>query len=119
VASRHRVKGILFANYVRMLRAHKGTDWSKRLLADDVLFLQMSIHPDGWYPMDTFERMGNEILRTVARGDLMAVRRWGRLAVDQLRAAQSTLVADVDPMKSIRRFQVLRSTYFDFDAITS
>jgi hypothetical protein len=79
----------------------------------------MFIHPDSWYPMDTFERMGNEILRTVARGDLMAVRRWGRLAVDQLRAAQSTLVADVDPMKSIRRFQVLRSTYFDFDAITS
>jgi hypothetical protein len=70
VASRHRVKGILFVDYVRMLRAHKGVDWAERLPAEDLPYLHRSIHPGSWYPMDTFERMGNQILQLVARGDL-------------------------------------------------
>ena len=39
VSARYRVKGILFVDYVRMLRAHKGVDWSARLPAEDVPYL--------------------------------------------------------------------------------
>jgi hypothetical protein len=116
-SARYRVKGILFVDYVRMLRAHKGVDWSERLLPDDLPYLHRRIHPGSWYPMDTFERMGNQILELVARGDLGAVREWGRRSVDQLRADLPGLIAYGDPMESISRFQVLRSVYFDFDAI--
>lgn len=100
-----------------MLRAFKSVDWSERLPEEDLPYLQRRIHADSWYPMDTFERMGNLILEVVAQGDLMTVRGWGRLSVDQLRAAQPTLVAEGDPVESINRFRVLRSTYFDFDAL--
>jgi hypothetical protein len=117
VSARYRVKGILFVDYVRMLRAHKGVDWSARLPAEDLPFLSRRIHPGSWYPMDTFERMGNQILELIARGDLIAVREWGRLSVDQLRADQPKLVARGDAMESVSRFQVMRSVYFDFDAI--
>lgn len=111
------VKGILFVDYVRMLRGHKGVDWSARLPADDLPYLTAHIDPDGWYPMASFERLGNQILHFVARDDLQAVRMWGRFSVDALRATHPTLLAQGDPIETINRFRVLRATFFDFDAL--
>ncbi len=111
------MKGVLFVDYVRMLRGFKSFDWSTRLPAEDLAYLQARIDPDGWYPMATFERMGNEILRVVAKGDTTAVQMWGRLSVDMLRAAQPMLVERGDPIETLNRFRVLRATYFDFEAI--
>lgn len=111
------VKGILFVDYVRMLRGHKGVDWSARLSADDLPYLTEHIDPDGWYPMASFERLGNQILHFVARDDLQAVRMWGRFSVDALRATHPTLLAQGDPIETINRFRVLRATFFDFDAL--
>lgn len=111
------MKGVLFVDYVRMLRGFKDVDWSAHLPAEDLAFLAARIDPVGWYPMATFERMGNQILRVVARGDMFAVQMWGRLSVDQLRAAQPMLVEPGDPIETLNRFRVLRSTYFDFDAL--
>jgi hypothetical protein len=111
------VKGVLFVDYVRMLRGHKNVDWSTYLPPEDLGYLIERIDPAGWYPMETFERMGNQILRLVARGEMMAVRSWGRLSVDQLRVATPMLVEPGDPVETVNRFRVLRSTYFDFDAL--
>ena len=111
------VKGILFADYVRMIRSHKGVDWSAELAPEDLPFLAQRIEPNGWYPMATFERLGNAILRHVGLGDLAGVRMWGRFSVDQLRAAQPALVADGNPVETLTRFRVLRATFFDFEAL--
>jgi hypothetical protein len=112
-----KVKGILFLDYVRMLRGHKNVDWSAFLPAEDLPYLVRRIEPAGWYPMATFERIGNQILRLIARGEMVAVRSWGRLSVDQLRASQPILVEPGDPVETLNRFRVLRATYFDFDAL--
>jgi hypothetical protein len=111
------VKGVLFADYVRMLRGHKGVDWSQQLAPEDLPLLRTKIVPNGWYPMDTFERMGNAILAEVAGNNLDAVRLWGRLSIDALRAATPDLVAENDPVETLMRFRVLRSTFFDFEAL--
>lgn len=111
------VKGVLFADYVRMLRGHKGVDWSAYLNPEDRAYLSVRITPDQWYPMESFERMGNAILHLVARDDLQAVRMWGKFSVDHLRALQPMLVEPGDPVETLTRFRVLRSTYFDFDAL--
>lgn len=111
------VKGSLFVDYVRMLRGHKGVDWPQLLPPEDVAYLQARIDPGGWYPMDSFERLGNVILRIVARGDLQAVRMWGRFSTDALRFANPGLVAVGDPIETINRFRVLRATFFDFEAL--
>ncbi|MEO8877780.1 MAG: hypothetical protein ABI461_19460 [Polyangiaceae bacterium] len=108
---------MLFADYVRMLRGHKGVDWSERLAPEDLPLLRIKIAPNGWYPMDAFERMGNAILAVVANNSLDAVRMWGRLSVDVLRAQSPDLVAENDPVETLMRFRVLRSTYFDFEAL--
>ena len=107
----------MFAEYVRMIRGNKQYDWPSQLSPEDLPFLQQKVDLAGWYPMETFERFGNAILKFVALGQLEAVRMWGRFSVDELRAAQPNLVAPGDPVETLQRFRVLRATYFDFDAL--
>jgi hypothetical protein len=111
------VKGLLFSDYVRMIRSHKAVDWTKHLEREDLFYLRAPVEPLEWYPMETFERFGNAIFCEVAGSDLEAVRMWGRLSVDQLRSALPTIVADGDPVETMMRFRVQRATYFDFEAI--
>lgn len=111
------VKGILFSDYVRMIRSHKGVDWASQLEREDMFYLRTPIEPLEWYPMETFERLGNAILREVAGGDVEAVRMWGRMSVDQLTAATPALLAEGDPVETMMRFRVQRATYFDFEAL--
>jgi hypothetical protein len=111
------VKGILFADYVRMIRGSKAVDWKKHLEDEDLVYLVARIEPSAWYPMTTFERLGNAILKEIASGDVQAARMWGRISVDQLRIATPALVSDGDPLETLMRFKVLRSTFFDFEAI--
>jgi hypothetical protein len=112
-----RVKGILFAEYVRMIRSHKQYDWQSQLAPEDLPFLEGRVAVAGWYPMVTFERFGNAILHFVALDQLEAVRMWGRFSVDELRSAQPNLVEPGDPVETLQRFRVLRATYFDFPAL--
>lgn len=115
--TRRHVRGVLFLDYVRMLRRHKGVDWREHLAPEDLPYLATTIDSAGWYPMDTFERFGNAILKLISYGDLFPVRMWGRYSADELREVNPSLVAPGDPVETLNRFRVLRSTYFDFDAL--
>src|ERR1700722_9300061 len=108
------VKGVLFADYVRMLRSHKGVDYGQDLKPEDMSFLVIRIDPDAWYPMETFERLGNTILRHVAGGVLEAVHMWGRFSVEQLHDRTPELVSANNAVETLMRFRVLRATFFDF-----
>jgi hypothetical protein len=112
-----RVKGTLFVDYVRMLRAHKAADWSRHLLPEDMSFLVRRIGADEWYPMESFERMGLAILAEVASGDLEAVRAFGRVSIDWLCQQHPNLLAPGDPRDTLMRFQVLRRSFFDYAAL--
>jgi hypothetical protein len=116
-AEQRSVKGVLFADYVRMIRGRKGVDWSRHLAPEDLPYLSQRIDPGAWYPMATFERLGNAILELIAAGDLEAVRLWGRLSVDQLKSVHPMLIEPGDPIETLNRFRVLRSTFFDFEAL--
>jgi hypothetical protein len=113
-----RVRGVLFVDYVRMIRGHKAIDWSKYLHDEDAALLVQPIDPEGWYPMETFERFGIGIVTEVAGGQLPAVRMWGRFQVDFVRGAQPNLVAADDPRGTFMRFQSLQRSLFDYDAVT-
>lgn len=111
------VRGVLFLDYVRMLRSQKAVDWSQHLPPDDVAYLSTQIEPDAWYPMEAFERLGNVILEHVARGELFPVQLWGRYSAAQLRAAHPLLLEPDHPIETVNRFRVLRATFFDFTAL--
>ena len=112
-----RVKGNLFVDYVRMLRMHKDVDWSARLDTADLALLRTRIEPGGWYPMDSFERLGLAILNVVAGGDLALVREFGRASVDWILLDEPALLAQRDPRETLMRFHVLRQSFFDYPAI--
>ncbi|MBI5511976.1 MAG: hypothetical protein HY903_24730 [Deltaproteobacteria bacterium] len=111
------VKGILFVDYVRMLRGRRDLDWARYLEPEDQPYLEQKILPDAWFPMATFERLGLAILHEVAQGDLGLVRAWGQASVDHLVSTYADLLVPHDPLGSLMRFQVLRSSFFDFPAI--
>lgn len=100
-----------------MIRSNKQHDWRARLEAEDLPYLATRVDPAGWYPMATFERLGNAILQYIALDDLQAVRMWGRFSVDELRAAHPALLVPGDPIETLQRFRVMRSTFFDFPAL--
>jgi hypothetical protein len=100
-----------------MLRAFKGVDLADHLHSQDLSYLRIKIDPDAWYPMATFERLGNAILKLVAKDNLGAVELWGRYSGAQLRNANPLLVAVGDPVETLNSFKVLRDTFFDFEAL--
>jgi hypothetical protein len=114
--ARH-VRGVLFLDYVRMLRSQRGVDWAAQLEPADAEYLTRRIDRDAWYPMATFERLGNQILRVVTRGELYPVQLWGRYSAAPLCASHPLLLALGDPVETINRFRVLRETFFDFVAV--
>jgi hypothetical protein len=116
LSSQRRVRGLLFLDYVRMMRGRKDVNWAIHLTEADMAYLQASIDVNGWYPMETFERMGNAILRAVAGGQLEGVRMWGRFQTDSILRAHPQLLGD-DTCDTLRRFQVLRAGFFDYDAL--
>ena len=111
------VKGTFFTEYVRMLRANADFKRENYLLPEDLPYLEQTIDPSAWYPMDTFERLGLAIFVEIAGNNLEAVRLWGRASVDTLHEANQLMVCEGDPRESLVRFQVVRASYFDFDAV--
>ena len=112
-----KVKGILFSEQVRMIRSKKDADWSRFLKPEDLPFLKEKIEDDQWYPFATFERMGLAVLQEIAHGNMEAARQWGRLQVDKVAEKFNALIAEGDPRESIMRYQVLRRSFYDFDAV--
>lgn len=111
------VRGSLFADYVRMVRGFKGLDWSTVLAPEDLELVRSRIDIDRWYPMESFERLGNVILAHIAGDNMEAVRAWGRVTVDQLRAIQPALLAPGDPVQTLGRFHEFRRGFFSYDPI--
>jgi hypothetical protein len=112
------VKGVLFADYVRMLRAHRDLTWHEFLQPEDLAFVDQSVDPDAWYPMESFERLGIAILQTIAEGDLGLVLEWGRASAATLAGTIEDVVVANDPRETLMRFFVLRRTLFDFEALS-
>jgi hypothetical protein len=112
------VKGLLFADYVRMLRAHRGRTWHEFLEPADVPHLHQEIDAEAWYPMESFERLGIAIFQAIAEGDLGLVRDWGRASVTRIVGANEHVLVPGDPRESLMRFFVLRRSLFDFEALS-
>jgi hypothetical protein len=114
---RRRVRGVLFVDYVRMIRGQKRIDWSRWLQPEDLLLLEERIDLNAWYPMEVFERYGLGIIQAIAARQTEAARMWGRFQLEGVIRLQPTLIAEGDPRETLMRFQSLRRIFFDYDAI--
>ena len=100
-----------------MIRRRKDVDWGKLLAPEDMAQVLLRVDPAAWYPMETFERLGDVILAEVAQGSLDAVRAWGRASAEHLKNLHPYLVAERDPLETLRRFRVLQDSFFDFPVL--
>jgi hypothetical protein len=117
VTADRKVKGNVFLDYVRMIKTYRKVDWNRWLLPNDLLLLTDRIDVSGWYPMEAFERMVAGVLQEIAAGDLEQVRLWGRLSGSFLIKTHPDLISIGDPLETLYRFQVLRRSLFNFEAI--
>lgn len=110
------VKGILYVDYVRTLRRHVA-DWQRVLPPDVAAVVSARAEIDQWYPMATFERLGLAILEHVVRGEIDAVRLWGRETLKVVLPHFPELIAPGDPRESLMRFQNFFLALFDFETV--
>lgn len=82
----------------------------------DYDYVRRQVDPDGWYPMEVFERLGEAILAHNEGASLDAVRMWGHASVAAVVQTHPTLIAPRDPLESLMRLKVMRDSMFDFPA---
>lgn len=115
--STRNVRGLLFVDYVRMIRGQKDIDWTRYLQPSDIALLTARIDPEGWYAMETFERFGIAILREIARGQLEGVQMWGRFQVGSVQKRYPDLVVSGPPSATIEQFRLHAWSLFDYAAV--
>lgn len=113
----HHVRGILFADYVRMLR-RGWPGWREQADPETRRVLETRVEPDVWYPMADFERLGLFILDHVVGQEADAIRLWGRAQVQTILNFLPDLANTDDPRDSVMRFQNFFGSLFDFAALT-
>jgi CheY-like chemotaxis protein len=112
------VRGILFVDYVRMLRSRKVLDGARRfLLPEDEPFLRERLDVNAWYPMATFERLGLAILNEIVGLEVDSIRLWGRSQIAALLTFFPDLAAAGDPRDAVMRLQNFMLSLFDFPAL--
>jgi hypothetical protein len=67
--------------------------------------------------MDTFMRMGLAVFKELAGSNLETVHGGGRVFMDELIKTYQNLVVLGDPHRSMEKFKIMRSRFFDFDCM--
>lgn len=111
-----RVRGVLFTDYVRMIR-REWRDWRSHVTADERAVLESRIQPDDWYSMELFERLGLHILANVVGQETDSIRLWGRTQVQNILAFVPDVASAGDPRESVMRFSNFFASFFDFPAL--
>ena len=77
---------------------------------------QWNVTPEGWYPVETFERMALAWLHLIAAGRPETFSTIGSKTVDLLLQRNTELLAVDDVRETVMRCLVMRQSLFDFDA---
>ena len=76
------VRGVLFADYIRMIRSQKDVPWRDALHPEDLPYLEEAIDAARWYPMESFERRDDDFVNLAGEwtfwraGNPFGVRSW-------------------------------------------
>lgn len=113
------VRGILFLDYVRMLRRYKVADRARaHLRPEEAHLLTDRLDPAAWYPMDTFERLGLAILEEIVLLEVDVIRLWGRSSLPTLLAFFPPLAAAAGPREAVGVLSGFIQSLFDFSCLS-
>ena len=117
MAGKRHVKGTLCADYVKIIKKSKDVDWDKYLEPEDKILLEETILPSQWYSMQTFMRMGLAVFKEIVGSNLETVHGGGRVFMNELVKTYKNLVVVGDPLRSMEKFKIMRSRFFDFECM--
>src|SRR5688572_3390567 len=100
VDASHKVRGVLFLDYVRIVKRQRAIE-SARLLPEDRLLLDAKIDPGSWYPMETFERLGLAILDGFTGDSPEPIRMFGRFQINGILAQFPELLVPKHPRDTL------------------
>lgn len=83
---------------------------------DLLLPKQWNVQAEGWYPVETFERIALAWLHLIAAGRPETFGKLGARTADSLVAGNPELIVPGDIRESVMRALVLRQSLFDFTA---
>ncbi len=112
-----KVKGTIFSEYVRMIKANKHLEWDRYLGEDEWKLVNEMILPSSWYPLESYKRMGLAVFKLLAKGDVNTAWNWGRLSVEGLTKVYKNLADQQDPYEAIRRFSIIQGNLANFDIV--
>ena len=111
-----RVKGSIFLNYVRIIRANKERDWGKYLTDADLKLVFSEIMAHRWHPLDAYERIGYAIFQELAQGKMEIAWQWGRFAGEDIgKRYYHYLTRADDPLKCIEWTKLFVQQGYQFD----
>lgn len=110
------VRGVLFIDYVKMLRSI-GAHQSERLKPEDVAFFGDHLDPLAWYPMESFERFGLLLLDQLVGSETDSIRLWGRSMISRMLRRFPQLKAGKGPRGAIEMMRQLMSELFQYECV--
>jgi hypothetical protein len=111
----HKVKGTMFVDLVKMIRANKRLNWSKYLSPADWEVINTRIVPSKWYSLELYEKFAMAVFQVLAKGNTDVVRQRGRVRGKELfEGVYQSIIISNDPMESLSRFVVSFGQFFNF-----
>jgi len=107
-----KVKGTWLVDYIKMIRANPDKNWDKYLTDEDREIVDSKVLASGWYPYESFNRLGKAVFQELAGGDLKIVKSFGRLFADNILQVYKNLCVEGDPAATISKVFALQRTFF-------
>jgi hypothetical protein len=113
-----KVKGTMFVDQVKMIRANKNLDWSKHLGPADWEIINKRILPSEWYPLDIYVKCAMAVFHVLGQENLDLVRFRGRMRGKELfETVYKGLIVPNDPVASLSKFVVAYAQLFNFSSL--
>ena len=110
-----RVKGSIFTPWVKTIRKDKSGIFDKYFSDEDRKLISGQILTSSWYPLETYMKMVNAVIKEYAKDDMDEVWRWGRDFVDDsYKNVYQNLFSENDPKKVMKNHQLMYKTLYDF-----
>jgi hypothetical protein len=113
-----KVKGSMFLDFVRLIRANKDRNWDQYLKPGDWGTINSNILPSAWYPFEMYQRFGMATFNVLAKGNLDMARLNGKISGKMMfENVYKLIVAGKDTLKSIQQFVKIYGSLFNFSML--
>lgn len=115
-----KVKGTIFAPWVKGIKADKSGVYDTLLTEEDKAVLSKLILSSSWYSFETYRNCVNAVAKIVAKDDGETIRQWGRAYSDEIMTSvYKHAIKKGDPKAAMDQFLYVFKSMFDFGKVNN